>query len=416
MATHEPFLIGGAHMRRRDGILAVVAVLSIVIYSLACRPAWHPDSDRVAFVFQENEVGGVVIYDLRTGELKRIFETADETPGPGHCVWSADGKSVFFIEPGKHTIKLIAIEEETGAVREVASIGNLHEEVINYLPPVPGSDRYLWLSMLRSKENKEYFCARIDLKTGEVKRFFESESKISWVSEFASRGVYCFEIPSDEPEPGSIEVFTFDPLSGERTAAFKTDVPGRAQWPFIAAEPDGERFACVIEREEKFSLLLFDAEGHAEISLDPSVEATGYVLWLDPDEIIISVGMETEKEGATEKRAGLLSVNLESGETKFMALLSLDRGDDDFIVLMLQPAYSPDGRFFAVMVPAGDERPLTSLALFGLSEDSDEPVFITVPPKIIKDAPAEEHSEAHEPAEEKPEAHEPAAEGTQENE
>ncbi len=393
-------------MRRRDGILAVVAVLSVVIYSLACRPAWHPDSDRVAFTFQENEVGGVVICDLRTGELKRIFEAeaADEPSVYGQCIWSADGKSVFLVTPSEDATKLIAIEEETLAVQDIASIDDL-EDGINYLPPVLGSDRYLWLSMLQSKE-KKFFCARIDLKTGEVQRFFESESKISWISEFASRGAYCFEMPSDEPEAGSIEVFTFDPLSGERSAAFKTDVPGELAGPFVAAEPEANRFACVIEREEKLGLLLFNAESRTELPLDPSIQETGYVLW-DDDTIVISVGMEPEKEGATKKRAGLLSINLASEETEFLDLLSLgdDTEDDNFIVLMLQPAVSPDGRFVAVMVPASKAKPLTSLALLDLSEDSDEPVFITVPPKLIKDAPAEEHSETHEPA----------AEGAQEN-
>ncbi|MHC4714693.1 MAG: hypothetical protein ACYTAN_15735 [Planctomycetota bacterium] len=382
-------------MRKLDGVLVSVAIISVVIYALACRPAWHPSGKSVAVPFVTEDGSGILVYDLAKKQTEILLcDTDQDAYASANCLWTGDGKSLVVTVASSEmdSVKVQTLDPATKAVTDVAVIEGLHESGL-WLPSILVADQYLWLAnSLEKADDEGYFVARVDLSDGKVEEFFESKNEAFFLAQRAD-GVICAvkSIEGGEEGPPTVEVGLLDAQTGEMTGLFKVeDSPEHVLWQYLASDAEGKRFAVVLGGEEPGSLTIMGRDGKTfkEFPLEGLADGAYYLTWVG-DRVWLAAARDDEESG--EKQVGLLAIDTASGESRFVKLADNPRTDDD-VMLRMQPSVSPDGRMLAVAglylePPEGTSA--IALVIFDLTKPGAPPEYIPVgplPEDLKKDA------------------------------
>jgi hypothetical protein len=388
-------------MKRTEAVLAAVALVSAVIYALACRPAWSPSGKQVVFpyAYGEDERTGVALYDIETREVRTLVEEQDGSLMGAQSAWTSDGKAIYTVRrPDEmRALVVLRIDPAGGEATEVAAIGGLSKEAPQYFPPVLVDDKHIWLSYLVSEEPEQVYCARIDIESGEVKKFFESPTTYTMLYDFGKAGYWYMKVKEDEDGADSgAEIGRFDPATAKLTSAYT--VKDASVAPFIAVEPSGARVAIAVEAEEGQALRVVTLSDGSkrDIMLPESVSELGGMEWVGETVWIGATVYEGEAAGAPAEQVetaedegddesddmaevALLAVDIAKGEVK---VKPLGKGPDN--VATLQPAVSPDGKFLAMTILGSEEETLPALLILDLTARDKEPVRVRAPGVIVE--------------------------------
>jgi hypothetical protein len=278
------------------------------------------------------------------------------------------------------------IDPATGKAEKVAAVKGMGEAMVMF-PPVLAADRWLWLSGLGREEGekkegakKETFCARVDLTNGKVEEFFKAEEEGTCIYDFGKRGVFYLQ-----PKDKKIELGKLDPETGKQQAlATFAEADAKTMSGFLAAEPEGRRFAMVTGGEgddRPASLRVFDDRGKTvkDIPLPREIKGGGYLTWAG-DGVWIAVERKAQEVGKTAADVGLLRVEVATGKTRFIVLLGGKAAkDQEAASFCLQPSVSPDGKRLAVAAPMFAQ-PEAALFIFDLTAPEQAPVKVALPP------------------------------------
>ena len=399
--------------RRGSGILAIMALVAVGIYSLSCKPAWSPDSGKVAYIGvskvgedadpldalidtikgsaddksdeqpeeKEDPRYSAAVYDLKTRECKAVFgETRDESGlhmVPMEVFWPTRGNELVIVSSSaddsavKGGLLVSAYDLRKNATRVLQHVSDATADISQSLAPMILQDkRWLWLH----GGKKEDECFRMDLRKGRVTELgrdlmlFGTAKKVFFVKEAFDGGLVV----------GRMKTFwglREKPLFTVSTQADDELVP------VLAVPSRCERFACVRQRQETQTLEIYDGKGRnigkipVHESLDADEALTG-AEW-SPDGTTLWLAVEGEDADGIQY-AGLAEITVAEGATR---IIKLDEGGVLGDLKPLQLSLSPDGAYLAVTM-MGDES--VRLCLVDLR---DEGRPITLAPEPVPAAP-----------------------------
>ena len=318
----------GDSMKRKEAILAAVALVSAVIYALACRPAWSPSGKEVVFPYGTKERTGVAVYNRETKTVRTLLEGEQGAYIGAQSAWTSDGKALYVVKPAGDTevLTVLRVDPATGKSAEVAAIGIVSQQAPSYFPPLLVDDKYMWLGYLvtPTKDSVQTFCAKVNLESGEVQHFFESEKTITILYDFGSGGRWYMKV---DEQGESAEIGRFDAAAANLTSAYAVK-DGKVA-PFIAVEPSGARVAVVVEEGERYTLRLVKLSDGSKrdiklpevISEPGGMEWVGETLWLGA-----TVSRSKAAEGAAgEPQTATAEGHDDGGDgTADVALLAVD--------------------------------------------------------------------------------------------
>lgn len=167
-------------------------------------PAWAPDGSRIAFIrTREREadmdgMGDVDVVNASLGAqastLVRIF-----TPNVQHLAWSPDGRLLAFLQGQEPKFvsymqdRLAVIPAGGGAVRQLSD--TLDRAIAAYSFENPGS------ILLSIEDDMTKYPARLDLKTGAIRRLLSLPSVIDGISSAAGHTAVLY---TDDHSPNEI--------------------------------------------------------------------------------------------------------------------------------------------------------------------------------------------------------------------
>jgi len=352
--------------------LAILALVAVGICALSCKPAWSPQSDKVAYICGRQENGkncyAVAIYDLRTKES--LFITQEDISGTVPCLipieafWPKRSHQLLYVsaaadEDQAGTVRISAYDlrtKTTSLVREVAVPGVYAASSL--CPILLQGRRWLWIL-------GNDVCFRVNLKTGkatplkQVLPFLGGNRKVSFVRQ-----------PDDEITFGRIRTFISlkeVPLFTIRPQENETLVP-------IAATPHGgARFACIRILGEAKTLRVFNKRGHCtkEVVLPESVGSDDDILpgaeW-NSDGSVLWIPV-TGEEGAGKRYTGIAEINVADGSVRIIRVNEDNRYGD---LGLLQVSLAPNGRCLAASTLSdgeGEVRRQVGLCLVDLTTD-----------------------------------------------
>jgi hypothetical protein len=403
--------------RRRSGLLAIAALVAVGIYSLSCKPAWSPDSGKVAYIAVSKVGEGVnpieAFAEMTRGSSgDKKSDDAEKKESPRHSVAVYDVKSKkcrevlgealgedglhmvpieVFWPKGGDTLVIVSVPSDDSTVKDrlLVCSHDLRSKTTRVLQDLPMSEvsgmsslapmilhkeRWLWLC---ADEGEKGACYRVDLKKGRVRKLSQPEFFIGG----GERVFYAKEGPDNAIVFGRVKTFW-----GLKEKTLFT-VPGQGEddfGPVLTMPSRCERFACVRKRGDTSTLEVFDGHGQRinTIALPGSVEFDGMptgVEWT-PDGAVLWMAVAGEDaDGAS--YAGLAEIAVDDGSTRIIKL-NPDGLPDGFTPLQL--SLSPDGSYLAVTM-MGDE--CVRLCLVDL-RDEGRPVTLAPEPTAPQSAGA----------------------------
>jgi hypothetical protein len=379
----------GALVARRDEWLAVVAVVSLAVYGLSCRPAWHPSGKSIAFPYKDGDRSGIALYELETRQTRRLIEESGDRLSTAECVWAQGGRWLYALvdrsrhEPfksGPSELEVVRIDSEGGTPQTLRRITGL-KDAAPIVPPVLVDDRFLWVSPLQREADERQFALRLDLAGGDAQEMLVSRDAVTYLLDCARRGILSVR---QAEKDGRLEIGRFDGRSGRvRRVLALNDMKVVDTASFPAAELDGSRLAIVVKQEDQATVRLFADDGRPikRLPVPEGIKDCLFPVWVHGR---IWCDVEEKAAAPTGKdTSGLLRVDVESGASQFVRLGH--RGDGG-----LQASVSPDGRRIAVaaagMEPLEGE-PATALWIFDATAPDAPPVRVDLPPRVPAAAP-----------------------------
>ena len=397
-------------MKNRDRIFGLLAVLAVLIYMLACgtRPAWSPDSTRVVFAFYDRraETTGLALYDLRTEQTSRIYETEEQVLF--QPLWLDEKEQIIVLaaKEADKTLEIISLDLASGESRLIETFPAKEPQTALMIPPVLMDGRYLFFYAGLDETEPTPGLHRLDLKTERLITLANTTDRFLY--KIGEEYFYLAGL-EDAVELGTMNakslrfrrLATLDKqtygevipsLAGSEKASSLAVVAGRGTKD--QAQTDTER-----NDQDRFAVLILDRRGKLlkEIPLPAGMactEATYCVfgprdksLWL-PAVAPVKPKGEEEETNTEEYKFLLLEVDIERGSC--CQVLEEHVGDEGGAHSM-QPSISPDGKYLAVdvLVPKGEQNSL--LYLVDLTDPERKVTKVSLPPKPTPTAsPADE--------------------------
>lgn len=395
-------------MKNRDRIFGLLAVLAVLIYMLACgtRPAWSPDSTRVVFAFYDRraETTGLALYDLRTRQTSRIYETEEQVLF--QPIWLADQEQVLALAArGDDALDIIHIDLASGEDRIIKTIPAKNAPTALMIPPVLVDGRYLFFSGELGEKDPELALHRLDLKTERLITLANTTDRFLY--KIGEEYFYLAGL-EDAVELGTMNAKS---LRFRRLATLDKQTYGEVI-PSLAGSEDASSLAVVAGQgakdqdktdtesndQDRFAVLILDRRGKLlkEIPLPGGMACTDATycvfgprdksLWL-PAVAPVKPKGEEDETNTEEYKFLLLEVDIERGNC--YQVLEEYMGKDG--AHFMQPSISPDGKYLAVevLVPKGEQNSL--LSLVDLTDPERKVTKVSLPPKPTPTAsPADE--------------------------
>lgn len=357
-------------MPKRDPLqvaLGIVGLLGALLYVLACRPSWSPDSSKVFFTYCDPEANeaGVALYERNTGSVRSIFS---RPLGGNRCdewaptaVWSGDGRRAIVLwgEKGEKKRKNPATREmETVETRsahvEVLRTGGegkgLHIKLRDFQPsdavyvlPLAESGGKLYLTRNGGSE-----FLQLDLKTGKRKLHDSGDDREPLFYSRNGRIVYMREgaESSNDLEFGALDTKNLS-LHAFFTLKKEALVPyGVADYKVLPAfEPHGARLAMPAEGTGERDVILICNDRGLERVLKPEMPVTSYRLgnleWSRDGKTLYGTAI-TPAEDEKTRRYSLAEIPVEGGPARLVPIVRSMISDDDSWA-QFQISLSPDG-------------------------------------------------------------------------
>jgi len=368
-------------MDRRDKLCGIAGVIAVVVYALACRPSWSPDSRQVAYYFhnEETEVGGVALYDLELKQGRRLYEQKTDSAGFMQVVCLPSGKSILAVQSGKKKVEFLRIDPKDGGASSIKTIVRDGYEGIAMYPLVVGEERYLWTYWTEKREQQDgdkdiHGLLKVDCVTGKAE--FVKTGALIYLSQ---NGDACAYLGVSETEE-ALEVGRFDPVTGTRQtiASFtEKEFPGEPSCMFVAIDSAGSRIAMAAKKDDLVRILVVGAQGRIirEVACSDTVSEPSYVTW-GQDSHTVWLSTELRAEEKAKKCSGLVEVDIEKASARVYPVDGA-RGD---ATGLLQPSLSPDKKWLAAMALPGDNDGMSELILVDLTTPERKMTRIATPP------------------------------------
>jgi hypothetical protein len=357
--------------------LAVLAIVSIVLYAINCRPAWSPDGKEVAYVYygkkNDKDVGGIAIYNVRTGSndsIVEIEETEDDQYVPMQVFWTDKGKDLYYIsKKGEDRGKITKYNLKTKK-SGLVTILPFEPAIINSLLE---RDRWLWIF---SEDDKVYY--RVDLRDGGLKKGVKKDISLLYGNK--KKLFYIQGTGEDELDQyiyreigANKDSFTVPKLEDLEFSSLFTMPAKAVRFGYFIKEKDGASSLMVVDDEgELIRKIILPEFCTLDDDYNPEVcsawDKKGRRIWFSTD-------MKT-KEG--EKVWGFLEINLKEPSIKVIGIRGEYRDSKPFMCSL-----SPDERYLAVTLVNDDEDFKTCLCLIDVKAE-DRKVTAILPPGIEK--------------------------------
>ncbi len=356
------------------GILGVLALLTLVVYILSCKPSWSPDSKKIAYVYMTDEVGGIGLYDLSTGENASVLEISrkDRVPLPLEVFWLQNGKELLYV----------SLSEEDSSGEGIVSKYDLktgkHTRVSGFrVPGLSASSASFLIYLEREKwlwiaGEKGYY--RVDIKTGK-RRALSKEGQPMIFSD--GKNIFYLRNKGEGKDKRYIigKIRTW--FSYKERDLFT--LPHRGEQginPLLTAPSSKTQFACIVESAGKFSLEILSSKGKTMKSIPlpddldfESITPLNSSFW-EPggNRLWFASGIKGQ-----DKSCGIVEVNLPDQSCR---MIKFDPEISRKIENVFHFSLSPDGTALALSLTHEDN---IALCLLNVSTDERKPVFIKAP-------------------------------------
>ena len=332
-----------------------------------------------------SETSGLAIYDLRTGQVSRIFETQEEMQF--QPLWLGEKEQIVALAAnGDKELQIIEIDLPSGQSRLIRSMVAEEAGVALMVPPVLAQQRYLFFSAELKAQESGICLYRFDLKM----------EKLEAVPKGADH--YLFHAGSDyiylsDNEKG-MELGKLDTNSMRSKRLMVLDGQKYGQLTAgLAAKKNGKEFAMLVKHpqeqgQETFEILIVNRRGRIQkkIPLPAGVAFTeGVHMVYGPDESswwipgMTAVDTSKTSDGKSEEYiVSLLEVDVKKGaHSEILA----ERVGDDGAQCAMQPSISPDGKYLAVNVLLPKDAKSSLLYLVDLTTSERKVTKVPLPDK-----------------------------------
>jgi hypothetical protein len=337
--------------RIRDSFLTLLGIAGLLVYVLACGPAFSPDGTKVAFPVIDNEAEqtSIVVYDIKkkTLDTVAVFKAAGKLSNDekqavlAYSVqWMPEGKQILI--NGNSLIMMLALGSKSPA-RTLTL--NKEMEGGGIMPwPVIGNHSFLVYG------NEKAAMLKLNLQSFETESFpIELESD-EGSAPFSDGKQICLVRKIQQEEQNVYKILELNRENGAPTLLATLDEKqcGKLE-SFFWLKLQGNRFA---------TSSLYQEAAHIAIIRDGSVEKMIPVgpkgrkiqignLALSPDEKSIFAAFIKKLDEAGTDQFGVMEVPLNGENTREIALFTEDLNKDENGELAFRIALSPDGRKIA---------------------------------------------------------------------
>ena len=369
---------------KRNAILAVIGLVSLLGYILACA-SFSPDDSKILYPSFDAASSrlGVALYDRKSKRSEMIFLPMLSGAGSTnatHCIkegmmrpqWRADGKRVLVSwQMDKELLIAVMPLNGRGAFTVYADFlkGSAPSETLLGPLPVVGERAFI----LESANS----VVRLDLNTGAVVRH-----------EFHQRGMSLWPMPAESGifymsdgetrEFGRLDPETF------ATQPLMTFTNQLADGPLFGYDPTGKRLAIVEGGKSGQRVLLLE-NGKSVFSrpvLEPGGELKlGNLLFGRKSDTLLG-SYQFTKAGETNSSFGLIEIPLTDAPMRRTVLIQSIAAKNDLSPLYMEMALSHDGKTAAASstyLATGPEMQGADCALFMVDLTSAKRKVTTVP-------------------------------------
>jgi len=355
-------------------ILGVLALLTLVIYILSCKPSWSPDSKKIAYVYITDDVGGIGLYDIPTQENVSVLEInrKDKAPLP---------LEVFWLQNGRELLYLSSLEEESGGEGIVSRYDlktGKHTRISRFhVPGLSASSTSFFIYLEREKwlwiaGEKGYY--RVDIKTGK-RRALSKEGQPMIFGD--GKNIFYLREKGEGKDKRYIMGKIRTWLSYKEKDLFT--LPHRGSegiYPLLTAPSSSTQFAYIVESGGKAALEILSSNGKTMNSIPlpddldfDTVSPLNSSFWAPKgDRLWFASGIKGQ-----DKASGIIEVNLLEQSCR---MIKFDPEIYQKIETVFHFSLSPDGTTLALSLTHEDN---ISLCLLNVTTEERKPVFIKAP-------------------------------------
>jgi hypothetical protein len=360
-------------------VLGLIGITGLVLYILACRPSWSPDSSKILYPYWDpnTKEAGVALFDRKSKTTEKVYVWSDATNSDDQVIfpqWTADGTRGIFTLYTKDSMQVVVHPLGSKKPAWLWTLPKSGDPIVLPLPEVQGN-LYAY---------GDTFISRLNLATGESTLHEMKEAPNLMMYSDSDRVLYIWRHAAGEaltpvkreepttrtektnpqkqqPEPAN-EIYEFGELDQknlsfhpwfevserDRKALGIGDITG-----LLDIEPRSRQmvmFADVADGNDQV-LLLIGSKG-LERTLSPQISAEKYKLgnpqWSRDGKTIYIPALIWSADEKTGKFV-IDEVPAAGGAARLDAVLELssDELDPDFTTYV-QMALSPDGKTIAV--------------------------------------------------------------------
>jgi hypothetical protein len=352
--------------------LGIVALLGALLYVLACRPTWSPDSSKVLFPYcnPETDETGIALYDRNVDSVESIFsrplegnDCADELPS---AMWYGDGTRVLVLSEASRsktkknrktkkmetvTTKWARLQLLPVAVKGKTRTFDIRDFLVggsSMLIPLAEADGKLYLG----RRDKGAFV-QVDLKSGKKKFrdlgddrepiFYSRDGRIAYARSGAESDD---DLEFGALDPKNLTLHSHFVLKKEALVSYQV----KGFLGFLAFEPHGSRLVLPAERDEdpKGLILMCDDNGLQRV-ITPDLPTKAYEFgsleWSRDGKTLYST-VVTPTEDKKIQQYSLGEIPVGGGPVRLTPMVRAHVSSDD-ADLEFQVALSPDGSMIA---------------------------------------------------------------------
>lgn len=354
-----------------DSLLALLGIIAIVVYVLACRPSFSPDGSRLVFTSFDSDAKqtSVLCYDLNTKTLETVYHAAvvdkvsEPEPAPNQnedaekkpfsfsrgsvkeqylvtTQWLPDGKRIAI---NALSYVLVLPVGSAGRTRLLQLQNDLDSGTL--MRPLPVLGKYQFIA-------DKHFLLRLDLETGGI---LAAPDKKEYMLIGQGNQLYYLAAADIVSTPGSseekAESVEIGKLNSETLAAtpllkMKGEETFGELTGFGAASRDGSRLALTTNLSKTPKVLLFrdnKLEKTLALAKEDSDVTVGNVEWSSDGKTLYSAYARKQENAPC--RYGVLEAAADGSSVREIPLFSGDSSDSWWVAFQI--AISPDGRTLA---------------------------------------------------------------------
>jgi hypothetical protein len=332
---------------KSDALLVLLALTSLAVYILACRPSLSPDGRSVAVPVLDRQAkqSAVLVFDLHTKTFQKVFESPSEAFYACAVQWLPDGKRMILNTPA--FIMTLPFGSE-GAAKLVAHKEALEIDNLLFAPPIVGHYQFFAAERVPEEKgtsgpmdakSKEPVLLRVDLWTGET--LDAPGEKDCILTGHGNEVFYMRSMGTKGEEAWEIGKLDTETLALRPAMRFPEKEYGELESAPVP-NPAGTRMVAPTKFEDAPRILLI--RGNAVEKVIPVAEKARQMgiasLEWSADENSLFASYERE---VAEKRFdyGILEIPLNGGAMREIRLFTAKKEDD---LISLQITITPDGR------------------------------------------------------------------------